>query len=186
VECRHFTVLAILKIIGHPPGIQSMREFSGRIFEPLRSNPGLLKSLRDSFAPFTATLSEVRCFDNATALQFECTEELGAFRAQARTLLDSPVSTLLTRHRDSEAGRRFKKKYGVQILESILDDPDKNYGNHTFGSVARSPCLADASRERWRSRLDEPIKLRFKKIHFLVSDEVLTNPRRAEEDIKIP
>lgn len=183
-EFWHFTVLAIIRLNGHPDGTQNMREFAGRVFEPIRSDDDVREALRKEFKCFTAEVYEVRCFDNAMSLQFECGERLRDFRNHARRVLGARVSALVSLHTNSETGRRFREAWGVPLVESILDDPKKNYGTRAFGSIARSPCWSDASNERW----SEPLKgvgLKFNRIHLLVSDEMLTNPRRTEEDILI-
>jgi hypothetical protein len=183
-HCRHFTVLAIMRLNGHPHGTQNIRDFAGRVFEPIRNNPVLLDDLRAGFKSFTANLDGVRCCDNGTALQFECGDRLRDFRNHARAVLDAPVSVLVRRHTNSEAGRRFRKESGLRLIESILDDPNKNYGTRAFGSIARSPCRSDGSTERWRGQLDG-VGLIFRNIHLLISDEMLTNPRGPEEDVQI-
>src|SRR6266850_2042666 len=186
---RHCTVLAIVKLNGHPSGTQHMREFAARVFEPIRSNGRLIRELRakfKSFKSFTANVYEVRCCDNGLALQFECDQTLEDFRNYARTALNGPVSVLVREHTNSEVGLRFRKERGVELVESILDDPSKNYGLKAFGSMARSACRSDGSTERWRESLTG-VAVKFKRIHLLVSDEMLTNPRSPErEDILIP
>jgi hypothetical protein len=186
---RHFTVLAVMKINGLPARTQSMREFAGRVFEPIRSNGRLVRDLRTkfrTFKSFTAKVYEVRCYDNGLALQFECDQTLEDFRNFARTALDIPVSVSVKRHANSEAGRRFRKGWEFELVESILDDPAKNYGHKAFGSIARSPCRSDNGTERWRKRFTG-VTLKFERIHLLVSDETLTNPRTPKkEDILIP
>jgi hypothetical protein len=184
-HCWHFTVLAIMKLNGQPDGTQNIRVFAGRIFEPIRSDKALLGTLRGGFRPFTAKVDEVRCYDDGMVLQFECGEPLKGFRNHARTALDGPVSVLVSRHTNSEAGRRFKEEWGVELVESILDDPNRNYGTRAFGSIARSPCRSDGSTERWREQLDG-VDLVFREIRLLVSDEMLTNPRSpGEEDVLV-
>ncbi len=182
----HFTVLAIVRINDHPDEFQSMREFAQWVLDPLRINPKLIQALRASFKPFTAIVDEVRCFDNGTVLQFECGERLKTFRKQARTLLQTPVSLLVRAHANSAAGRRFKKKWGIPILQSMLAD-SKNDSSRAFGSIARSPCRDDGSRLRWRKPLkhSDQKKFAFQHVHLLVSNDVLTNPRDAEEDFLI-
>lgn len=183
-HCRHFTVLAIMRLNGFPEGTRDFREFAGRVFEPIRSNNALLGKLCAGFKRFTANVYEVRCFDNAMALQFEGGKPLKEFRDYARTALDAAVSVLVRRHTSSETGRRFRENKGVSIVESILDDPKKNYGTRAFGSIARSPCRSDGSTERWRMELDGAC-LKFEHVHLLVSDETLSNPRDNAEDVVI-
>lgn len=125
-RCRHFTVLAIMKLNGHPDGVEKMREFAGRVFEAVGSDEDLRRALRDKFRPFTAEAYEVRCFDGGIALQFKCGNALKDFRNRARTILDAPVSALVRLRTKSEAGRRFRKEWGVRRVESILDDLNKN------------------------------------------------------------
>jgi len=183
-DCWHFTVLAIMKLNGHPDGTQNMREFADRVFEPIRSDNDVRQRLQNGFKCFTAEVYEVRCSDKGMTLQFECGERLRDFRNHARRVLSEPVAALVSLHTNSETGRRFREARGIPLVESILDDPNKNYGTRAFGSIARSPCWSDASNERW----SEPLKgvgLKFNRIHLLVSDEMLTNPRRTEEDILI-
>jgi hypothetical protein len=183
-NCRHCTVVAIMKINGHPVGTENMRDFARRIFEPIRSNSGLVNGLTAEFKFFTARAYEVRCFDNGTVVQFTCDQHLEEFRRHARTFLDAPVSLSVKGHTNSEAGRSFREERGVELVESMLYDPSKNFGTKAFGSIARSPCRSDDSTERWCESLTG-VELKFKKIHFLVSDEMLSNPRNSEEDALI-
>jgi hypothetical protein len=189
----HFTLLAIMKINGYPGGTQNMRKFAGRIFQPVPSDNALVGDLRAGFKPFTAKLDRVRCFDDGTTLEFECGKALEDFRNHARRVLGAPVSSLVSLHTNSEAGRRFRETWGVPLVESTLDDPNKNYGMRAFGSIARSPFRSDRSVERWHEefKLNDvnekaPPELKFSRIHLLISDEMLTNPRVPEaEDVPI-
>jgi hypothetical protein len=183
----HFTVLAIIRINGHPPGTQDMRAFAGRVFQSIRSNSSLIERLRSAFVRFrfVASAYEVRCYDRSLALQFECDEALGTLRDEARDILGVPVFRLIRLHTISEVGRRFISEFGVPLIESILDDPNKNYGSKAFGSIARSPCQSGSDAKRWCEKFAE-VPLKFEKIHLLISDEMLTNPRTPEkEDVPI-
>ncbi len=182
--CWHFTVLAIMKLSGCPGGTPNMREFAGRVFEPIRRDNAIVKALQKGFKGFAAEVYEVRCTDKGMTLQFECKEPLEDFRNHARRVLGAPVSALVGLHTNSETGRRFREAWGVPLVESILDDPKKNYGTQAFGSIARSPCRSECDIERWREPL-ERVALKFDRIHLLVSDEMLTNPRCPAEDVRI-
>ena len=185
--CRHFTVLAIMKLNGHSHETQSMRQFARCVFKQVRTHDDLPSKLRAWFKPFTATVTEVRCYDDGITLQFECGDELEHFRDHARKLLKKHVSELVREYTNNAAGLRFRIESGRELVESILRDPSKNYGTGAFGSVARSPCRFDGSTQRWCVKLRErgKVTLEFKKIHLLVSDEMLTNPRSDEEDVPI-
>jgi len=185
LDCRHFTVLAILKINGHPPGTQFMRDFARQVFEPIRGDNALLGNLRASFESFSSKVDRVRCFDDGMTVEFKEDDVLKKFRDQARCILDEPVARIANQHEESEFGRYFKKQWGVELVESILHDSKKNYGGGAFGSIARSPCRCDRSIERWRKEIDYRITLTFDRIHLLISDEMLTNPRNRDEDVPI-
>ena len=186
-HCRHFTVLAVIRINGHPHDFQSMREFARWVLDPIRGNFSLFESLCATFKPFTATVDKVRHFDNGIVLQFECGGLLKAFRNKARALLKIPASLIVRAHAHSGAGRRFQKEWGIPILESMLDDPKDNYGRRAFGSMTRSLRRENRSIQRWNESLHarDRTQLIFEHIHLLVSDEMLSNPRGADEDILI-
>lgn len=176
----HFTVLAIMQFNGHPKA-QNMRDFARSVFSTLRSKKKLLTDLQSEFLPFNADAYEIRCYDDALALQFHCGKELGRFRNHARDLLSEPVAELTTWHKNSVDGQLFRVDSRVELVESILYDRNKNFDTRAYGSIARSPCPSDDSIERWRESLDGP-SLEFNKIHLLVSDEMLTNRRHKDID----
>jgi hypothetical protein len=116
---------------------------------------------------------KVRVFDNGTTIQFRDNDRLARFRDRARAVLSEPVAKLVA-------------TYSSGLIQPMLDDCTKSRGPKAFGSIARSPCRSDKSDLRWEMALDKPVPLTFKRVHLLVSDDALTNPRDNDEDYPIP
>jgi len=167
-------MFAILRVNALPTSGEPLRDFArgllSRLSEDVRILEGLTQLLQ---AGLDLEAYEVRVFDSGTAVQFHGGPPLAAFRAGVANLLAEPVAALVTRHPDG-------------LLDSLVRDPNKSVGERAFGSLSRSPSREDAPAERWRTFIEPPVKLRFRRLHLLTSDEALTNPRAVGvEDIPV-
>lgn len=172
VSAWHSTAFAILKITGVRNTEQSGSEHAASLLHKLREEADIVQKIRQVFRPFTVTAKERRCFDDSTTVQFVDSPDLESFRKAIRPILEGPVATMVSHSTPSCK------------LESLLYDQNKSQGNRFFGSIARSPFPCDSSFFRWELPLS-PISLTFNRIHLLVSDDALTNPRDLDTDIPI-
>lgn len=108
-------------------------------------------------------LKEFICYDSGTCPQFEARDDvLTRMRCDLRVSLRGALKRL--------------QELSSEIYSTLDDMNAKNSGNKAFGSIARSIVQPEALVERWKMPVQNPIELEFKRIHFLVSDEFLTNP----------
>jgi hypothetical protein len=171
-ESRHCTAFAIVQINGVPAKGDSLQQFGRELMsqlEPIVRND-LSKAWRKSCSSdgLTLTASKLRVFDDGTTVQFARNEELSEFRDRVRGLL-MPIMGNLIGH------------YPEGLAESMIHDCPKSRGPEAWGSIARSPCRSDGSELRWEARL-KLIPVKFKKVHLLVSDHAMTNPREPMLD----
>jgi hypothetical protein len=107
---------------------------------------------------------EIRSYDSATAIQFRGDGRLAKFREVGRKILAPIVEGSLSLFPDG-------------MIEPMIHGSQKNFGDLAYGSIARSPLPGELDCERWRRAISNPVRFRFTRIHLLVSDEALTNPR---------
>jgi hypothetical protein len=167
---RHSTILAILRINDIFSKECPFKDFSRRLITSLTSESSLVNRLTELLGSGLLLYAyEIRVFDIGTTIQFKCDTQLSTFRESSRALFLPLVKKLID-------------NYPVGIIESILDDTNKNQGNHAYGSIARSPNRNDSSKERFHIKIEQPITFKFNRLHLLTSDESLNNPREPGFD----
>ena len=171
-ESQHSTLLAVAEICEFPTG-KSAADHAEDIFSDfLLADPKLEKKLNKAFKPFTVQPARLKCYDDNTTIEFGENEEVKKLRdALRRILLD--VFTAVARDRKG--------------ILSLLQDENKSRGKKFFGSIARSAHPSDLTQLRWVEPLPDAPALNFEEVHFLVSDEGLTNVHKEKvNSLRLP
>jgi hypothetical protein len=162
----HSTAFAILQITGKENSHQTGSDHAAGFLRAIGTQ-AIVDQIRAAFQPFTVTVSDRKCFDDSTTVQFNNSTDIEGFRRSVQPILTEHLKGILS-----------STNHGV-TLDSLVTDRHKSQGNRFFGSIARSPFPLDTSFYRWQEPL-APVSLTFNSIHLLVSDDALTNPRSVD------
>lgn len=178
-ESWHSTILAVFQINRVPASNDAFEGFADSLFKQLTDYGELRRGLKSTLKPVTFVAHQVRCFDDGTTIQFQDSEDLKQLRTDLRDLFRPYVGALVG---STVSAYGTPARGGLRpIVESLLDHQTKSSGKRLFGSFARSSCRADSSVLRWEEQI-RPLQLRCNRFHLLVSDDVLANPRRLDQN----
>ncbi len=165
----HSTIYALLTIEGTQPDGTAPSALAPQLFQELRAAIPFLRRAA-AVLPLAIQPHTLQAFDDGTTIQFEDHSGLAELRAALRPLIEPSVMRAIGAH---------------QATKHLLDNTSKSNGSRIFGSIARSPSRSDGPHLRWRVTLPSLPPLQFRTMHFLVSDDTLTNTHDSSNSLRL-
>jgi hypothetical protein len=181
----HFTVFALLAMNDWPDkvAVEGQEAINRHLSEIAENTASELRTKLAKQPALTFEAYEVSAFDTVTALQFrEHGSCLSTLRDQIRKIVADPILAICEAANANEYATEWQRVYAKPLVQSLIEDPNKNSGGNAFASVARAPLRSEALALRWRQQI-VPVTMHLHSLRLTSSDEFLTNPTAHESPV---